>query len=248
MLTEKEQEKIVRHYSKNFEVKQKEMRYIPDESDEEFKVDLFWIRPRKHYPFHTLATMGLSNYHMENCDNQYIELIMVMPESWRIADDNGEHVWQVSFLRNVAREISKNKLTLKYGDLLLTTNTNETISPTTNMYCGLIVLPEVYSTKIFKLKFSKEKAVKFYALTTLTQSEFEKAQQKNIYDFIDEDFSTEDGTNIFVLEKRNPAKKTKDLPKKKEKILPEEKGNKTKSSPKKTSTKSRKVIIKNKKQ
>jgi len=239
MLIEKEQEKIVKHYAKNFEVNQKDIMYIPDESGKDFRIDLFWIRPRKRYPFHTLATIGLSEYRMKNNDNEYVELIMAMPENWRITDDNGEHVWQVSFIRNVAHEIIKNKVSLKYGDLLLTTNADETISPLTNMYCGLIVLPEVYPTKIFKLKLSKEKVVKFYALTTLTKSEFEKAQQKNIYDFIDEDLSTEDGTDIFVLEQRRPVKKIRSLPKNSEK-----KKAKTNNSTKKPSPQKKKVIIK----
>lgn len=212
MLNENEQEKIVNHYAKYFEVKPKEMGYIRDESKKEFKVDLFWIKPRKNYRFHTLATMGLSDYQMIGGNNEYVELIMVMPESWRITDDEGEHVWQVQFLRNVAHEIKKNSLNLQYGDLIIPPDITETISPQTNMYCGLVVLPEVYSPKIFNLKQGKGKLVKFYALTTLTKAEFEKANSRDICDFIDEDLSTEEqGAEIFVVDQRGPKKTYKKL-------------------------------------
>lgn len=205
MLDDDQQEKIVKHYAKHFGMKQKDLIYFPEENNKGKKIDLFWAKPRKHFPFNTIATMGLSDYIIRGGSNEYVELMMILPPEWNPSLKEFENAWQVQFLKKVAHCIQNENIPVEYG-LVFVDNEDGTISPECEMYAGLVVFPETYSPKIFSLKQGHGKVVKFFALTTLTKEEYDKAASKDIFDFIDEDLATDNGTDIFVFNTRNPRK------------------------------------------
>lgn len=82
---------------------------IPSQIHDDFDIEVIIVKPTKEKPYYTLITNGLSNYemklprHIET--NSFCELLIYLPEDWKILNPNINYYWPIKSLFELAAKL-----------------------------------------------------------------------------------------------------------------------------------------------
>jgi hypothetical protein len=85
---------------------------IPSQINSELDIEVLIVEPAKNKPYYTLITSGLSQYEMKIPpfleSNSFCELVIYLPEDWKILNPNINHFWPINSLIELSRKIANN--------------------------------------------------------------------------------------------------------------------------------------------
>lgn len=166
-------------------------------------IDIVHYLPTEKFPYHILATLGMSGYKMKGTPRNRMELIMLLPKDWKLEKDDldkEENYWPIRVLKEASRlPYSSNS----FFDISHTFSLDADFKPfdaCTDMCVGLVTYPTFLNPNVFYLTYGKifKKTVSFMCLTTLNKEEFNKKQELG-YDRYFEEVLHSDGLDTLVV-------------------------------------------------
>lgn len=178
-LLNEEIEIIENHYTKYFSlIGAKPTNIVMHEiNSDDMHIDLEHFEPTKEFPYHIIATVGMSGYTMKDAPFKNIELIMFLPEYWQIDQESfkdDKWYWPIKMIKDAARLPYRTNSFLSVGHTFSNDAQNTPFDKSTTMCCGLITFPTWLDHDIFELNYgnkSKKKTVNFLCITAITEKE-----------------------------------------------------------------------------
>lgn len=176
-------------------------------------IDVHHVKPTRERPFHTLITSGMSDRQMNVPDGvnatRYMELMVTLPEGWRIDDESFRDeiwYWPVRQLKFLARFPHKFETWLGWGHTIPNGDPAEPFSENTDL-SGVIILPSVNVAEEFgSLEINKEKVIEFYSVVPLYEEEMDLKLRKGADSLLDK-FDKYEISDLIGIDRRNVAKK-----------------------------------------
>ncbi|MQX53473.1 suppressor of fused domain protein [Alcanivorax sediminis] len=176
-------------------------------------IDVHHVKPTRERPFHTLVTSGMSDRQMNVPEGvnatRYMELMVTLPEGWRIDDESFRDeiwYWPVRQLKFLARFPHKFETWLGWGHTIPNGDPAEPFSENTDL-SGVIILPSVNVTEEFRsLEINKEKVIEFYSVVPLYDEEMNLKLRKGTDSLLDR-FDKYAISDLIEIDRRNIAKK-----------------------------------------
>ncbi|WP_288883017.1 suppressor of fused domain protein [Pedobacter panaciterrae] len=141
-------------------------------------IDVHWVKPTEHRPYHTLVTSGMSDKPMnvpEEADNlQYAELCVLLPSSWKInaesyalmeevfSDEN--NYWPVRWLKSIARFPHEYDTWIGPYHTIPNGEKAEPFSENTKLGCMFVFPSNNLPSEFTQLEISENKVINFYSL------------------------------------------------------------------------------------
>ena len=141
-------------------------------------VDIYMIEPRKEHDFYTLVTVGMSALPMYtplNVTNKYIELMISLPKTWKLKQEelkDENNYWPIRILKEVARFPFIFKTWLGFGHTIPNWNPPEAFSETAK-FNGVLLLPSLIYKKSWKCRVGLFKEVQFLTIHPLYENEMD---------------------------------------------------------------------------
>lgn len=137
------------------------------------------VAPSATRPVHTLITSGMSDLPMpvpEDVESpRYLELMMTLPESWKLDDEslqNPQWHWPLRQLRYLALYPRRVSTWLGWGHVVPHGDPPEPLAPNTKL-CGAIIVPSLLvPVDFYELKAGTQTIV-FYSVVPLYREEME---------------------------------------------------------------------------
>ncbi len=146
-----------------------------------FRVDVFRITPPDK-SFQILLTSGLSTMamplpkdHPDPDPYRYVELMMVLPQTWRfsrIVPNNPDLDWPITLLQLLARVPAVSKIPMGIGDVFHKNQINDILNIVTP-FEGCTLLPPVSTSDYFNQIFSEKGPIRIYNVFPLYKDEME---------------------------------------------------------------------------
>lgn len=176
-------------------------------------IDVHHVKPTPERPFHTLITSGMSDFPMSVPEDVeapcYLELMVTLPQSWRIDDKSFEDekwYWPIRQLKFLARFPHKYDTWLGWGHTLPNGDPATPFADNT-LFSGVIVLPSVtVPTEFYTLKINDEKTIDFFSIVPLYEEEMNLKLNKGTEVLLDK-FDNYGINDIVDIDRRNVAKK-----------------------------------------
>lgn len=155
-------------------------------------IDVHWVKPNAHYPYHRLITSGMSDLPMRVPDAfegpRYMELMITLPHDWQISEEAFQDetwYWPVRLLKFLARLPHKYDTWLGYGHTIPNGDPAEPYAPGTAL-SGSIVLPSVsVPPSFYELAVDAEKTIAFLSVVPLHPGEMNLKLRKGVDALLD---------------------------------------------------------------
>ena len=168
----------------------KEEGVFRDLKPEYVHIDVHWIAPTPDRPYHVLFTTGMSDYPMylpqnleDPNDYSYAELMVYLPEDWKIGDEAFEdfnNYWPIYFMKMLARFPHQYKTWMGEGHTIPNGNDAAPIA-NTDFGCLLLLPPYTMEDKDFlKLTTEDGTTINFYAIIPIYNEEMEVKLEKGL--------------------------------------------------------------------
>lgn len=142
-------------------------------------IDVQYVASTQTRPLQTLITAGMSDLPMPVSANaespRYLELMMTLPESWKLDDQSAAQVewqWPIRQLRSVALYPRKCSTWLDWGHIVPNGDPPEPLAPNTKL-CGAIIVPSLLVPTDFYELTAGAKTITFYSVVPLYREEME---------------------------------------------------------------------------
>lgn len=176
-------------------------------------IDVHWIPPNEHNPFHRLVTSGMSDLPMQVPEgaqsSAYLELMVTLPSGWRVgqkAFEDENWYWPVRLLKTMARFPHKYRTWFAYGHSMPHGDPAAPYASDTQL-CGALLLPSVTVPDEFAtLRIDAEKEIDFLAIVPLYRDEME-LKLRNGCDALLEKFDRNGISDLINTRRKNVAKK-----------------------------------------
>ena len=170
-------------------------------------IDVHWVEPSIDRPFHTLVTSGMSDLPMtvpdELHDNQYAELMITLPDDWKIDQTSFEDerwYWPIRLLKQLARLPHEYETWLGIGHTVPNGDPADPYHSSTNL-CGALIAPSitVADDGFHQLESLDKGIIRFFSVVPLHREEMNfklskgldqlllKLEQHQVTDVIDID-------------------------------------------------------------
>lgn len=174
------------------------------------RVDIYWVKPSKKHPFHTLVTCGMSDRPMSTPDDlevpQHCEVCILLPEDWKISTDEAimkkvfakeENYWPILWLKNIARFPHDFKTWIGYGHTIPNGNDALPFAKNTELACMLLYPSLELPSDFLTLTAPSGDDIEFHALYPIYKEEMlfkiehgldaliDKFEQHNILNVLD---------------------------------------------------------------
>lgn len=193
MLKAKDIENIENHYKKYFTmVGAEDSKLIWHEVfSDAMHIDLVHYLPTNKFPYHIIATVGMSGYSMKNAPYKNVELIMFLPKEWKLEKEdfkNESWYWPIKMLKSASRLPYLCRTFLSVGHTFSMDENNTPFANCTKMCSGLLTYPTWLDEGAFELKYGNifKKKVNFLCLTAITEDELKSLREMGSRKFIDE--------------------------------------------------------------
>lgn len=147
--------------------------------DDAASIDVQHVASTKTRPIQTLITAGMSDLPMSvpaNAESpRYLELMMTLPESWKLDDQSAAQVewaWPIRQLRSVALYPRKFSTWLDWGRIVPNGDPPEALAPNTKL-CGAIIVPSLLVPTDFYELNAGAKTIAFYSVVPLYREEMQ---------------------------------------------------------------------------
>lgn len=148
-------------------------------------IDIYWIKPSKKFPFHTLVTSGMSDKPMNVPEGlegfKYSELCILLPPEWNLGDRDTEimkdafkdenNYWPIRWLKTIARFPHKYNTWIGDSHTIPNGENAEPFAENTKLGCILILPPLSLGEPFFQLKIDKDKTIHFFTLVPIYKEE-----------------------------------------------------------------------------
>lgn len=176
-------------------------------------IDVHHVLPTAERPFHILVTSGMSDLPMnvpeEIGATRYMELMVVLPESWQISDkafEDEKWYWPIRELKFLARFPHKYDTWLGWGHTLPNGDPAEPFAENTKLN-GVILLPPIsISEDFFQLSINEDKTIQFFTVVPLYEEEMNLKLNKGVDELL-EKFDQYDINEVVSIDRKNVAKK-----------------------------------------
>jgi len=207
LLSDKEIKSIDEHYRKYFtEIGAKDTGIVMHEMmSDGLHIDLVHYEPTIKFPYHILATVGMSAHKMPNAPFSRLELIMFLPKNWKMDDkslDDEKWFWPIAMLKNAARLPYYNDAFLSVGHTFSMDEDNKPFHESTKMCAGFVTFPSWLDVGVMELKCGGllgKKKINFLCITAINEEELKKIRENGAEDFIENTFKREDGSDNLVV-------------------------------------------------
>lgn len=153
-------------------------------------VDVHWVKPDSHRPFHTLITSGMCDLAMNappgTENQQYAELVALLPPHWRLSKpdlQNEVWYWPIRWLKILARFPHEYNTWLWMKHSVPCGDPPEPLAPNTKLCCLCLwtpfSLPEDFQTLTIG-----EREVHFFSLIPLYAEEMNRKLQHGVESLI----------------------------------------------------------------
>lgn len=177
-------------------------------------VDIFWVKPTKERPFHTLVTSGMSDKPMvvpEGVENaQYAELSICLPENWKISEKDFEdekNYWPIRWLKFMARFPHDLDTWLGWGHTMPNGDPAESFAENTRLNTILLLPTIVFGEGFHQLELDN-KSINFFSMIPLYSEEVDLKMKKGVEALFD-GFDKNGVTDILDINRPNTVKKRK---------------------------------------
>lgn len=155
-------------------------------------IDVHWVKPNSHYPYHRLVTSGMSDLPMHVPEGfegpRHMELMITLPYDWQISEEafrDEAWYWPVRLLKFLARLPHKYDTWLGYGHTIPNGDPAEPYAPGTAL-SGCIILPSVSVPPAFyELPVDADKTIAFLSAVPLFQGEMNLKLRKGVDALLD---------------------------------------------------------------
>lgn len=176
-------------------------------------IDVHWVKPTKHRPWHTLVTSGMSDRCMTVPDpvREYerAELCVQLPREWKISEkafEREEFYWPVRLLKMLARLPHEYETWLGTGHTIPNGDPAEPYAENTKL-SGALILPPVHAPDEFHcLELKDGTPVWFYNVFPLYDEEMNFKLNKGLDALLDR-FDKHDVSDIIDIERANICRK-----------------------------------------
>ncbi len=139
-----------------------------------FPLDIYAVPPSRHRRFFVLATAGISDQAMtappeERALSQHVELVIALPEHWKIDDKSPEWSWPIQQMASIACHVRMDGAyisglhTFPNGDPL------RPFAPNTKLCCILLGYPLLYDMRCVQVR--PRKRVSFLSVHAIYEEE-----------------------------------------------------------------------------
>jgi len=177
-------------------------------------IDVYWVKPTKEKPFHTLVSSGMSDKPMhtpeavEGCD--YAELSICLPEDWKLSEEHFKdenNYWPLRWLKIMARFPHEYNSWLSYGHTIPNGDPAEPFAENTQM-TTIALLPSIILGEEFSTLKLENKSIDFYTLIPLYSEEVNLKMKSGIEALFD-GFDKHGVTDILQVDRPNTVKRKK---------------------------------------
>lgn len=175
-------------------------------------IDVHWVKPTDHFPFHSLVTSGMSDIPMtvpEGLEeHRYAELCILLPSDWNIDGkdlqtmeapfNNENNYWPVRWLKTIARFPHEYKTWVGWGHTIPNGEDAEPYAENTKFGCMLLLPSLTLGPDFHSLKINEEKTINIYCLYPLYKQEMDFKLKKGSDDLLDkfDKFHVSDIVNV----------------------------------------------------
>ncbi len=177
-------------------------------------IDVYWVKPTRQRPFHTLITSGMSDKPMNTSDglegSQYAELSICLPEHWKLSDDDIKddlNYWPIGWLKYLARFPHENDTCLGYGYTIPNGNPAAPLTEGTQLNTMLLLPTIVFNDEFHELVLPN-KTIQFYSLIPLYAEEIELKLSQGVEALFD-GFDKFGVSDVLQLNRPNTVKRRK---------------------------------------
>ena len=149
---------------------------IDDEDANLMKIDLQIIQPTKERPFYTAVTVGMGSMLMNvprsiaNGSLSRAELMITLPQDWKIASNARRWKWPFAFMENIARIPLIENSWFSVGHII---PIRRSVSENTKLSGFILLEPQESSIQSHKCLLHDGSEVNFYQLIPLYDEEIE---------------------------------------------------------------------------
>ena len=176
-------------------------------------IDIHHVLPTREKPLHFLITSGMSDLPMrvpsEPEELKYLELMVVLPEYWKISSDafNEEcWYWPIRQLKYLARFPHKYNSWFGYGHTIPNGNPAKPFADNTKLDGVILLTPSQVPSEFLSLEISQNKKIEFLAIVPLYSEEMEFKLRKGSSALLDKLIENQINDIIFI-DRKNVAKK-----------------------------------------
>jgi Suppressor of fused protein (SUFU) len=149
---------------------------LADEQPGEPRLEILHVRPELARPYHTLVTAGMSSRAMQvpaNIDApRYLELMITLPEQWRVGDHADKWHWPIRQLQTLARLPHASGSWLGWGHTVPNGEPPQPLARSTKL-CGAIIAPSLLVPRHFYELTVGTRDITIFAVIPLYREEME---------------------------------------------------------------------------
>ena len=175
-------------------------------------IDIYWVKPTKEKPFHTLVTSGMSDKAMNTPDGiedaDFAELSICLPEEWKISEKDfrdEKNYWPLRWLKILARFPHEYNTWLGFGHTIPNGDPAEPFAPNTKLNTLLLLPSVVLGDEFIQLDLGNKK-IQFFSLIPLYTKEVQLKMKAGV-EALFEGFDKYGINDILVVDRPNTAKK-----------------------------------------
>jgi hypothetical protein len=180
--------------------------FADDGASGEARIDVLHVAPVNSRPYHTLVTMGMSDWQMavppSNDAPRRLELMMTLHEDWRL-DENG--MWPVRVLHELGRHARERQTWLGWGHTVPNGDPPRPYGPKTRL-CGVILAPSLLVPVAFYELGSGDSRTAFYGAIPLYREELELHRREGMEALLTR-LLHHDISDVIVPKRRNVARR-----------------------------------------
>ena len=147
-------------------------------------IDVLHVAPTADSPYHSLITCGMSDAPMHLPDSiapgsvpRHMELMITLPEDWRVTMDDFQDeqwYWPLRLLKQMARLPHERRTWLGRGHSVPCAEPFGADSPMQAPFSGVLIMPSpAVPDEFLNLPISQEKNIAFYSLIPLYEEEMQ---------------------------------------------------------------------------
>ena len=174
-----------------------------------FTADVLYVKPINSRPYHTLVTAGMSSVAMQAPPDasapRRIELMMTLPEAWKLSDTDERTHWPTRLLQTLSRWPREHEGWLGWGRTVPNGDPPQPLAPRTAL-CGVIVAPSLLvPVTFYELDIDGER-VAFYSAIPLYREELELQAREGMAALLGR-LLHDDINDVVDIKRRNVGKK-----------------------------------------
>jgi Suppressor of fused protein (SUFU) len=149
---------------------------LADESRDQTRIEVQHVRPEMARPYHTLVTAGMSARPMRVPSNvdapRYLELMITLPEQWKVGDRGDKWHWPIQQLQMLARLPHASGSWLGWGHTVPNGDPPQPLARSTKL-CGAIIAPSLLVPRRFYELTVDSRQIAIFSVIPIYREEME---------------------------------------------------------------------------